>query len=87
LRLKSLGTSASADAYQWYAPRLFFRAKIVHKKNSNLTMRKLTVLLTALTAAVFAFGWVLTGCSVAPAEGKLQVMYSGNIRGNVAPCG
>lgn len=27
------------------------------------------------------------GCSVSPAEGKLQVMYTGNIRGNVSPCG
>ncbi|NUO19574.1 hypothetical protein HUU59_09025 [bacterium] len=50
-------------------------------------MRKLSVLLTVLTAAVFGFGWVLTGCSSAPAQGKLQIMYSGNIRGNVAPCG
>ncbi|MCB1061261.1 MAG: hypothetical protein KDB65_13650 [Calditrichaeota bacterium] len=50
-------------------------------------MRKLTVLLSALVAVVMSFGWVLTGCSVKPADGKLQVMYSGNIRGNVAPCG
>ncbi|MBL0062478.1 MAG: hypothetical protein IPP40_13585 [bacterium] len=28
-----------------------------------------------------------TGCSVTPAEGKLQVMYSGNLRGAVSPCG
>lgn len=28
-----------------------------------------------------------TGCSVKPAEGKLQVMYSGNLRGAVSPCG
>lgn len=50
-------------------------------------MRKLTVLLSALVTVLFAFGWVLTGCSAKPAEGKLQIMYSGNIRGNVAPCG
>lgn len=50
-------------------------------------MRKLTVLLAAMTAVVVAFGWMLTGCSSAPADGKLQVMFSGNIRGNVAPCG
>ncbi|MBK8131195.1 MAG: hypothetical protein IPK53_20520 [bacterium] len=50
-------------------------------------MRKMTALLTALTALVLTFGSLLTGCSSAPAEGKLQVMFSGNIRGNVAPCG
>ncbi len=27
------------------------------------------------------------GCGRADAKGKLQIMYSGNIRGNVAPCG
>lgn len=27
------------------------------------------------------------GCTPAPAEGKLQVMFTGNIRGNVSPCG
>ncbi len=49
-------------------------------------MRKLTILLSALLTAVLS-GLLVPGCSVAPAEGKLQVMYSGNIRGNVAPCG
>jgi len=50
-------------------------------------MRKTTTMLTALTALVLTFGSLLTGCSSAPADGKLQVMFSGNIRGNVAPCG
>lgn len=49
-------------------------------------MRNLTILVTALITALLG-GYVLTGCSTAPAEGKLQIMYSGNIRGNVAPCG
>jgi len=66
---------------------LYFFAPFENPTTINQTMRKLTVLLAALTAAVFAFGWVLTGCSSAPADGKLQVMFSGNIRGNVAPCG
>ncbi len=35
----------------------------------------------------FAFLMIVSGCSVSPAEGKLQVMYTGNIRGNVSPCG
>jgi len=30
---------------------------------------------------------VNTGCQRAKASGKLQIMYSGNIRGNVSPCG
>ncbi|MCB9367402.1 MAG: hypothetical protein H6506_01815 [Calditrichaeota bacterium] len=49
-------------------------------------MRNLTILMTVLLTAVLG-GLFTTGCSVAPAEGKLQIMYSGNIRGNVAPCG
>jgi len=49
-------------------------------------MRTLTLLVTALVAALFS-GLLIPGCSTAPAEGKLQIMYSGNIRGNVAPCG
>ncbi|MCB9367400.1 MAG: hypothetical protein H6506_01805 [Calditrichaeota bacterium] len=36
-----------------------------------------------LTSSALLF----TGCSVTPAEGKLQVMFTGNIRGNVSPCG
>jgi hypothetical protein len=68
-------------------PRLFLFAPNNSQKTKNQTMRKLTVLLSAMMAAVLAFGWVLTGCSSAPADGKLQIMYSGNIRGNVAPCG
>lgn len=30
---------------------------------------------------------VINGCERAKASGKLQIMYSGNIRGNVSPCG
>lgn len=46
--------------------------------------RLIAVLLVVLVAA----GAVLyTGCQRAKASGKLQIMYSGNIRGNVSPCG
>lgn len=38
----------------------------------------------ALTVAA-VFLW--QGCSQAPAEGKVQVMYSGNLRGSYKPCG
>jgi len=41
----------------------------------------IVVVLLAVTAAVN------TGCQRAKASGKLQIMYSGNIRGNVSPCG
>ena len=54
--------------------------------DQNGSMRKLTILLMTLMAAMLG-GQLLTGCGVSPAEGKLQVMFSGNIRGNVAPCG
>ncbi|MDD5087669.1 MAG: hypothetical protein PHI18_02570, partial [bacterium] len=41
---------------------------------------------TAAALAVAAvFLW--QGCSRAPAQGKLQVMYSGNLRGSYKPCG
>ena len=30
---------------------------------------------------------VYVGCGRSEAKGKLQIMYSGNIRGNVSPCG
>jgi hypothetical protein len=42
----------------------------------------LLVVVTALTGVFFT-----TGCERAKANGKLQIMYSGNIRGNVSPCG
>jgi hypothetical protein len=45
------------------------------------------VILAALLCVSGIAGFLLTGCSSAPAEGKLQIMFSGNIRGNVAPCG
>lgn len=30
---------------------------------------------------------LVTGCQRGQASGKLQIMYSGNIKGNVSPCG
>jgi hypothetical protein len=46
-----------------------------------------TLLLAALICVTGMSGFLMQGCSNAPAKGKLQIMYSGNIRGNVAPCG
>lgn len=45
--------------------------------------------LLVILALVLATGAVFyTGCGTrAKAQGKLQIMYSGNIRGNVSPCG
>ncbi len=44
-----------------------------------------------VTAGLAVFVMLLSvayvGCSRGPAKGKLQIMYSGNIRGNVSPCG
>ncbi|MCC6475629.1 hypothetical protein IT157_01125 [bacterium] len=50
-------------------------------------MQKLTALVGLLILAIVGGSLGLVGCSSGPAEGKLQIMYSGNIRGNVAPCG
>jgi len=30
---------------------------------------------------------VLAGCARKPAQGKLQILFSGNMRGNAEPCG
>ncbi|MBU0692185.1 hypothetical protein KKC97_12950 [bacterium] len=46
-----------------------------------------TVLLAALICVTGMTGFLVQGCSSGPADGKLQIMFSGNIRGNVAPCG
>lgn len=44
--------------------------------------------LLILLALVLCAGAVVSpGCKRAAATGKLQIMYSGNIRGNVSPCG
>jgi hypothetical protein len=45
--------------------------------------------LIAILIVVVAVAGVLlvNGCERAKASGKLQIMYSGNIRGNVSPCG
>ena len=48
-------------------------------------MRSLSIFVLALL--VILSGFLVLGCSKAPAQGKLQVMFSGNIKGNVAPCG
>lgn len=53
-----------------------------------MTMNKAgTLLLAALICVTGMAGFLMQGCSSGPADGKLQIMYSGNIRGNVAPCG
>jgi hypothetical protein len=42
---------------------------------------------TGLAAVIALLAVAFVGCSRQPALGKLQIMYSGNIRGNVVPCG
>lgn len=80
------GTSQLSRAFtKSVSTRLFFSTPFILNHNRR-DMRKLTILVTALMTALLG-SYVLTGCSTAPAEGKLQIMYSGNIRGNVAPCG
>jgi hypothetical protein len=45
-------------------------------------------LILAAMAATLAFAALpFSSCTRAPAEGRLQIMYSGNLRGNAAPCG
>lgn len=46
--------------------------------------KRMMVVLAALVGLAAVIG---AGCARGPAQGKLQIMYSGNIRGNVAPCG
>ena len=41
----------------------------------------------ALMLIASGAGVFMGGCSVKPAEGKLQVFYTGNLRGSVSPCG
>jgi hypothetical protein len=53
-----------------------------------MTMNKTgVVLLAALICVSGLSGLLIQGCNSSPADGKLQIMFSGNIRGNVAPCG
>ena len=40
-----------------------------------------------LAALVGLLAVVFVGCGRPEAQGKLQIMYSGNFRGNVSPCG
>jgi len=47
--------------------------------------RRLIALLIVVVAVAGVF--FVNGCERAKASGKLQIMYSGNIRGNVSPCG
>jgi len=49
-------------------------------------MQKRLIALLAVVVVIAAM-FVTSGCERAKATGKLQIMYSGNIRGNVAPCG
>jgi ABC-type tungstate transport system substrate-binding protein len=52
----------------------------------NNSMKKLSYVL-ALALVIPLVAVVYQGCGRAEAKGKLQIMYSGNIRGNVSPCG
>jgi len=49
-------------------------------------MQKRLIALLVVVAGIAAMV-ITSGCERAKAAGKLQIMYSGNIRGNVAPCG
>jgi len=40
-----------------------------------------------LIALMTASAGLYFGCGRAKPSGKLQIMYSGNIKGNVSPCG
>jgi hypothetical protein len=46
--------------------------------------KRLWIIMAVMLGMVAMAG---TGCQRAKATGKLQIMYSGNIRGNVVPCG
>jgi hypothetical protein len=46
--------------------------------------KRLWILMAVMLGLAAVVG---TGCQRAKATGKLQIMFSGNIRGNVAPCG
>lgn len=54
-------------------------------EKTGVGLSKRTLLGVVSLAAVMLV--IAAGCSVSPAEGKLQVLYSGNLRGNVSPCG
>ncbi|MFZ5432465.1 MAG: hypothetical protein ACOZB3_01705 [Calditrichota bacterium] len=46
-----------------------------------------TRLIAVLAVLVGLTSVITTGCGRGQASGKLQIMYSGSIRGNVSPCG
>lgn len=48
-------------------------------------MKKTTLVLIALSLSVILS--LISGCGRASAHGKLQVIFSGNIKGNTKPCG
>jgi hypothetical protein len=52
----------------------------------GMAMQKKTIVV-ALVMLIAAGMLVNAGCSRPKASGKLQIMFSGNIRGNVSPCG
>ena len=52
-----------------------------------MTISKSGAVLLAALICLSGASIGLQGCSNGPANGKLQIMFSGNIRGNVSPCG
>jgi 2',3'-cyclic-nucleotide 2'-phosphodiesterase (5'-nucleotidase family) len=52
----------------------------------GIVMRKFWIMLGAAALLLIAAAF-LASCGRAEAQGKLQVFYSGNVRGSVAPCG
>lgn len=56
----------------------------MHWKTDRFSLFKKLLWSALSIVAMLTIG---AGCSVEPAHGKLQVLYTGNIRGNVSPCG
>ena len=55
---------------------------------SNQTQKAMQkYVMAGLAALIGLSSLVYVGCGRSEAKGKLQIMYSGNIRGNVTPCG
>jgi hypothetical protein len=50
-------------------------------------MRRSLAIALMVVLSLSAMAVMITGCGRGKASGKLQIMYSGNIRGNVVPCG
>jgi hypothetical protein len=50
-------------------------------------MQKRLLIMAVVVLGLSTMMLTSTGCSREKAHGKLQIMFSGNIRGNASPCG